>query len=110
MAFDVEMAERMRDLLAEDPRMSERKMFGSIALFVDGNMACGVREDDILIRVGPDDYETALLSPEAEPFAPGGRTMRGFVQIDTATFADDDGLLAAWLMRGVAFAGSLPPK
>lgn len=109
MAYDEGLAERVRDELADRPELVERKMFGGLAFMVAGNMCCGVLGDDLIVRVGPDAYESALGEPHAREMDFTGRPMRGMVVVDGSGVADDDAL-AAWVGRGLAFAGSLPAK
>ena len=109
MAFDEGLGERIRLLVGDDPDVSERKMFGGLVFMVAGNMACGVIRDDLLVRVGRDEYATAVILPFAGPMRMGDRTMGGFVVVDGEGVAEDD-QLDAWVERGVAHAASLPPK
>ena len=110
MAYDEALAARIRDALANHDGIVEKKMFGGVAYMLNGNMAAGGLNDDLMVRVGPDAYEDALNAPHTRPFdARGGRPMRGFVAVEPAGVADDAALLD-WLHKGLAFAGSLPPK
>ena len=67
MAFDETLAERVRDALAPHADLTERKMFGGIAFMIGGNMAVGVIEDDLMVRVDPADAEQALIEPHTRP-------------------------------------------
>jgi hypothetical protein len=109
MAYDEGLAQRIRELLEDDPRVSERKMFGGVAFFVNGNMAAGIIRDELMVRVGPESYEDALALPHARPMDFTARPMRGFVQVAPPGF-EADGALRAWLARGVSHAESQPPK
>ena len=109
MAFDEILGERVRMLLGDDPDVSERRMFGGLAFMVAGNMACGVIRDDLLVRVGRDDYDAMVAQPFAGPMQMGDRTMGGFVVVDGEGVAEDD-QLDAWVDRGVTYAVSLLPK
>jgi TfoX/Sxy family transcriptional regulator of competence genes len=109
VAFDEGLAERIRDLLADDPQISERRMFGGVAFMCEGNMACGIIRDELMVRVGPDAWAAALAEPHAREMDFTGRSMRGMVFVEPDGFAEDDDL-AAWIDRGLAFAESLPPK
>ena len=109
MAFDEKLADRVRTALAERKGVSEIKMFGGLCFTVRGNMCCGVNEDELIVRVGPDAYERALAERHVRPMDITGRPLRGFVFVGT------DGLgaarsLAKWVERGADFASSLPPK
>lgn len=109
MAYDELLADRIRAMLLGVPNVTEKKMFGGIAFMVQGNMACGPVRDVLMIRVGPDAYETALAEPDAAELSFTGRPMRGMVQVDVADLEDDD-RLAEWVERGVEHALSLPAK
>jgi TfoX/Sxy family transcriptional regulator of competence genes len=96
-------------VLGDDPGIDERKMFGGIAFLLDGNMFVGIASDELMVRVGPDAWEEALAHPHTREMDFTGRSMKGYVFVDgTGTAEDDD--LRAWVERGLAFAGSLPPK
>ena len=84
-------------------------MFGGICCLIDGNMACGILGDDIIIRVGPEAYEEALEQDHTKKFDFTGRPMKGWVVV-SAEGHEEDEYLQAWLDRGVKFALSLPPK
>lgn len=109
MAYDLELADRIRRHLAGAPALTEKKMFGGLCFMVNGHMVCGPVKEGLMVRVGPDGYDEALAQPNARPMAFTGRTMRGFVEIDAADL-EDDAVLADWVDRGVAHALSLPPK
>jgi TfoX/Sxy family transcriptional regulator of competence genes len=109
MTYDENLAERIRAILADEPGVSERKMFGGLTFMLNGNMVGGPTKDTLVVRVGPDAYQDALAEPEARPLTFTKFPMRGFVEIDAAELADDE-LLAAWITRGVDFAKSLPAK
>lgn len=71
------LAQRIRELLAGLLNLSERKMFGGIAFILQGNMACGVHDDDLILRVGLEQYELALVQPFTRPFDLTGRPYEG---------------------------------
>lgn len=109
MAFDEGLAERIRDLVADNPAVSERKMFGGLAFLHRGNMACGVVGEELMVRVGPDAWDDALGKPHAREMDFTGRSMKGMVYVGVDGFAEDDDL-GAWVDRGLAFASSLLAK
>lgn len=109
MAFDEGLAERIRSLSATALGMAERKMFGGLAFMIDGNMAYGVIGSELIVRVGPDAFDDALAQPHARVMDFTGRPSRGMVYVADSGIAEDADLVA-WLDRGLAFAGSLPPK
>ena len=109
MAYDEQLAERLRTALAGREGLSERRMFGGLGFMLNGNMCCGLTADALMVRVGPDRFPEALDQPHARPMDFTGRPMKGMVYVDPAGYATDDDL-AAWVGRGVAFAATLPPK
>ena len=109
MAYSQALAGRVRSLLGDGPEISERHMFGGVAFLLSGNMAVGVSREDLMVRVGADEYESALSRPGVRAFDMSGRPMRGWVLVGPeATGRDAD--LTEWVRAGVDFAGSLPPK
>ena len=109
MAYDEELADRVRAVFGGRPGVREQKMFGGLCFMVNGNMACGVSGDELVIRVGKENLEEALTQPHSRPFDMTGRPMRSFVYVAAQGIADD-AVLAEWAGRGIAYAESLPPK
>jgi TfoX/Sxy family transcriptional regulator of competence genes len=109
VAYDEQLAERIRAALPDRDDVGERQMFGGIAFMVRGNMACGIRGDALLARVGADGADAALDEDHAHPAVMGGRTMKGYVQVEPEGIADEESL-QMWIDRCVDFAESLPPK
>jgi hypothetical protein len=109
MAYDVGLAQRIRELLSEQPELVEKKMFGGIAFMLHGNMACGVLGDDLMVRVGPDRHQPALDRPHTRPFDFTGKPMSGWVVV-AASGVESDEDLESWVQQGVEFALSLPAK
>jgi TfoX/Sxy family transcriptional regulator of competence genes len=109
VAFDGELAQRVRELLAERADVTERKMFGGLAFLVDGNMAVGITGNDLMVRVGKEGLDDALAQPHAREMDFTGRpsTTMGYVQ-PAGTANDPD--LGAWVDRAVTFAQTLPAK
>jgi len=110
MAYDEDLAARVRELLGDDPGVRERKMFGGLAFLVGGHMAVAASgQGGLMVRVGPGEADAALARPGARPFEMRGRPLDGWVRVDA------DGLgtrreLEAWVQRGAGYARSLPPK
>ena len=109
MAYDEGLAQRIREALEDVAGTAEKKMFGGLAFLVRGNMCAGVVGDELMVRVGPDAYAAALELPHAREMDFTGKPMKGLVYIDCQGI-DSDADLAAWVGRGVAFAGALPAK
>jgi hypothetical protein len=109
VAYDESLAERVRGVIGDDPRLHEQKMFGGLAFMISGNMCVGVLGDDLMVRVGRDAYEEALSQPHAREMDFTGKPMRGIVYVDAVGTATDDAL-EGWIDRGLEFAGSLPAK
>lgn len=109
MAYDEGLAQRIREEIGELPGYVEKKMFGGIGFMLHGNMACGVIGEDLIVRVGPERYESALAQQYAKPFDMTGRPMRGWVVVTENGYASDEDL-GAWVQQGVSYAESLPAK
>jgi TfoX/Sxy family transcriptional regulator of competence genes len=109
MAYDEGLAQRIRDTLQELPGLVEKKMFGGIGYMVHGNMACGVNQDTLIVRVGPEHYEDALTHPHTKVFDMTGRPMKGWVVVAPEGI-ETDKELEQWVQQGVNFALSLPAK
>jgi TfoX/Sxy family transcriptional regulator of competence genes len=109
MAYNEKLSQKVQDLLLQIPGIEGKKMFGGIGFLLHGNMACGILNDDLIIRVGPDSYEDALGMPHTRVFDTTGRAMKGWVMVAKAGYSSD-GDLATWVQRGVAFASTLPEK
>jgi len=111
MAYDEEVARRVRDAVAaaDPPEVVERKMFGGLALMVNGHMCVGVIGDELMVRVGPEGYDDALAQPHAREMDFTGKPLRGFVYVAPPGFAGDDDL-DRWIGRGLDFVLSQPPK
>ena len=109
MAYDEGVAERLREILAGEFDLDEKKMFGGIAFMVNGNMSCGVVSDTLMVRVGPDRYEQALKRPFASEMDFTGKPLRGFVYVAPDGFESDEDL-ASWVGMSLEFVHSLPPK
>ena len=108
MAFDEALADRVRDALAARPELSERRMFGGIAFMLAGNMCCGVINEDLMVRLGPDG-ERALAERHTRPMDFTGKPMKSTVYVSPeGTQRDED--LVRWVEAGADFAASLPPK
>lgn len=109
MAYNEKLADKVKAIMAERPGFNWKKMFGGVCFLLNGNMACGVLNNDLIVRVGPENYENYLKLPETRPFDTTGRPMKGWVMIAFEGKKTDKDL-AIWVERGVSYALELPPK
>ncbi len=109
MAYNESSAQRIRNQMQKNPGFVEKKMFGGICFLLNGNMACGIRNDDIIVRVGKEAYEDCLALPHTRQFDITGRPMTGWVMVSSEGY-QSDAELKSWLQRGIDFAKTLPPK
>jgi TfoX/Sxy family transcriptional regulator of competence genes len=110
MAYDEELADRIRELVANEPDVTERAMFGGLAFLVGGNMAVGASgQGGLMVRVDREETDALLAEPHARPFEMRGREARGWLRVEPGGLRTRDEL-AAWVARGVAYARSLPAK
>ena len=110
MAYDEHLADRIRDLLADEPSVTETKMFGGLAFLIGGNMAVAASgQGGVLVRVDPAQSDARVASTNARPMEMRGRQMQGWLRVgpdDVRTKRE----LAKWVARGAAYARSLPAK
>jgi TfoX/Sxy family transcriptional regulator of competence genes len=109
MPYDHDLANRVREQLADEDAVTEKEMFGGIAFLLGGNMAVGVSRDELMVRVGKDQGDIALEEPHTRPFDMTGRPMKAWVLVERPGF-ESDSALGEWVARGVAYARSLPTK
>lgn len=109
MAYDEELADRVRDVLDAQSDLTEREMFGGIAFMLAGNMCCGVIKEDLMVRLGREEAESALREDGVRPMDFTGKPMKTSVYVGPEVTADDS-QLAEWVEAGAAYARSLPPK
>ena len=110
MAYDEDLANRIRELIAGAPDVTEQRMFGGLAFLVAGNMSVAASgQGGVMVRVDPEETATLLAKPHVRPLEMRGRAMHGWLRVEP------DGVrtkrqLEPWVRRGVAYARSLPPK
>ena len=109
MAFDENLAARIRTALGRKKGAEEKKMFGGLGFLLNGNMLVGVWKDSLIVRLGPDEHEAALLEPHVGEFDITGRAMKGWVMVAAEGVADK-GAVKEWVKRAVKFVGKLPAK
>ena len=108
MAYNLKLAERIRSELNGIP-VVEKKMFGGVGFLLNGNLACGVNKNDLIVRVDPEKQNILLKKPHVKPFDLTGKPMKGWLLVEP------DGVktgkqLGAWVKEGAEFASKLPPK
>jgi TfoX/Sxy family transcriptional regulator of competence genes len=109
MAYDEGLAERLREIFEDLPAVGEKKMFGGLAFMVHGHMSCGIVDDTLMVRVGPDQYADALSRPHARKMDFTGKPLKGFVYVAPEGIETDDAL-AAWVRLSLGYVATLPPK
>lgn len=109
MAYDKKLAARIRTNLKGTRGLTEKKMFGGVGFMIDGNMACGVNRQDLIVRLSDHDAEAALKKAHVRIFDMTGRPMKGWIVV-SAQGTGADRALKGWIEKGVAFARSLPAK
>jgi TfoX/Sxy family transcriptional regulator of competence genes len=110
MAFDSDLADRIRELVSGESGLAEKRMFGGLAFLIDGNMAVSASgQGGLLLRVDPTRTESFLNAPHVRRFEMRGREMDGWLRIDGQA-VDTDDRLQRWVRLGLAYARSLPPK
>jgi len=110
MAYDEVLADRIRALLGDRGGLTEKKMFGGLAFLIGGNMAIAASgQGGILVRVDPEESDEFVATTPAELMEMRGRSMAGWLRVDTAELPDD-ATLGEWVERGAGYAASLPSK
>ena len=109
MAYDENLAGRIRHALARKKNIDEKKMFGGIGFLLNGNLLVGIWKDSLGVRLGPDQAEEALLEPHVEKFDITGKPMKGWVLVGPKG-VEDDKQLKGWIQRTVMFVSKLPGK
>ncbi len=110
MAYDEDLADRIRVAIQDEDGVIEKRMFGGLAFLVNGNMAVSASgRGGLLLRVDPEDSETFLAEEHVEPFEMRGSSMHGWLRVDLAGLGSDEDL-RRWVDVGVARARALPAK
>jgi len=109
MSYDEKLAERTRAVLDSRDDVIEKKMFGGLAFLVRGHMCVGIVDRELMVRIGPDAYESALAEAHARPMDFTGKPLRGMVYVGAAGLRTEAGL-RAWIDRGLRFVSALAPK
>ena len=110
MAYDEDLADRIRDALRDEDGVTEKRMFGGLAFLVNGNMAVSASgQGGLLLRVDPAETDAVVREDGVTRFQMRGRAMDGWVRVDPSVTTSDPEL-TRWVRVGVAYARSLPPK
>jgi hypothetical protein len=110
VAYDQELARRIRELLGGEPGVTEKKMFGGLAFLVGGNMAVAASgQGGVLVRVDPAQSDALVATTAARPMEMRGREMQGWLRVGVEDVRADEEL-STWVERGVTYARSLPAK
>ncbi|MCE7001724.1 TfoX/Sxy family protein [Kibdelosporangium philippinense] len=110
MAYDKELADRVRELIAGEPGVTEKRMFGGLAFLINGNMSVTIsRQGGLLVRMDPERADALVDDADVTPMVMRGRELDGWLRVSAAV-VDADEQLAEWVTRGVGFARLLPAK
>lgn len=109
MAYDENLAERVRSHLAGMPLLVEKKMFGGVGFLLQGNMACGVHGENLIVRVDPQEYEEMLSKQHVRPFDMTGKPMKGWIFV-LPEGVGSEAELEDWVKTGLDYAWRLPAK
>jgi len=109
MAYDLTLAQRIRDVFAGDPAVTEKKMFGGVAFLWNGHMFVGVSATSLMARVGKENYEDALRREHVREMDFTGKPMKGYVYVDADAIRVTEDLVF-WLRKCESFVKTLPPK
>jgi TfoX/Sxy family transcriptional regulator of competence genes len=110
MAYDEDLANRIRELVGMEDGLSEQQMFGGLAFLINGNMSVSASgQGGLLLRVDPAETDALLAKPHAVPFEMRGRVMQGWLRVEEAGLRTKR-QLEQWVARGVGYARSLPSK
>lgn len=109
MAYDEGLALRIRDLLQDNKNIKEKKMFGGLCFMISGHMAFGIINNELMARVGPQQYEMSLSRAHAKEMDFTGKALRGMIYVAPEGLTTDQDL-KSWLDVCLTFISSLPPK
>ncbi len=110
MAYDEDLANRVRELLGDEAGVTEKRMFGGLAFLIGGHMSVAASsKGGLMVRVAHDETAKLRAQPHAGPFEMRGKALEGWVRVDAEGVRTKRGL-APWVKRGVGYARSLPPK
>jgi TfoX/Sxy family transcriptional regulator of competence genes len=109
MAYDEDLANRVREVVGRENGVTEKRMFGGLAFLINGHMAVSASgQGGLLLRVDPAETDTLVKDPAARPFEMRGREMDGWLRVDADELDDD--AFRQWVRIGITYARSLPAK
>src|SRR5688572_23890839 len=106
MGYDEKLADRIRRAVGPRSDVTEKKMFGGLAFLLDGKMFCGIANDDLMVRVGPERHEASLAEAHVRPMDFTGRPMTGYVFVGPGGSRTEKAV-KKWVDRGAAFVATL---
>jgi hypothetical protein len=109
MAYNLDLAERLRVILHSQPGVDEKRMFGGVGFLLNGNLLCGVHKEQLVLRLGKQNYEAALKLAHTRPFDITGRPMSGWLMVDPQSY-EDEAQLIYWVGLALTFVNTLPVK
>jgi len=110
MAYDEDLANRIREVMADEPGVTEQRMFGGLAFLIGGHMSVAASgQGGLMVRVAPEETDALAGEPHTRPFEMRGRSMQGWLRVDPEG-VETTAQLEPWVRRGVAYARSLPAK
>jgi len=109
VAYSEKLVERVRQTLEQAEGVSERKMFGGVAFMINGNMCCGVSEEELMLRLGPERAQKFLQEPHTREMDFTGRVIKSMLYVKPAGIRTKASLMK-WVGRAIDFASELPPK
>jgi TfoX/Sxy family transcriptional regulator of competence genes len=107
VAYNEDLAERVRDILTNRTDVEEKKMFGGLTFMVAGQMCCGVLKNDLIVRIESSDFDELVAQPGVRPFDFSGRPMQGMVYVDNGALTDAV-VLRTWVQRGTDYVAAHP--
>jgi TfoX/Sxy family transcriptional regulator of competence genes len=110
MAYDQDLADRIRELIGRSPNLTEKRMFGGLAFLIRGNMAIAASgQGGVLVRVDPEESDALVAATDARPLVMRGRAMKGWLRV-SGEHVGTKRQLAKWVQLSTTFARSLPAK
>ena len=109
MAYDEGLAQRIREMLQDTPHVEEKKMFGGLTFMVKGNMCVGVLQSDLMVRIGPENFDTALQKEHTREMDFTGKSLKGFLFVSEEGLQEDSAM-RDWVDLALGYIDTLPAK